>query len=100
MEQRTDDYPTMLRAYAAAHPHEMLRSITTAEAAKALGFDTKEALQKMRSRNKEKGLPVPPGFAFVPGLGHRYPSKLSVLLWAHDYYESRRRDPGSEGGAE
>jgi hypothetical protein len=98
METQTTDYPTMLRAYAAANADEMLRPITTAEAAEALGFDTAEALQKMRSRNKQQGLPVPPGFAFVPGLGWRYPSKLELLLWAREYYESRRRDPGAEGG--
>jgi len=101
MEQQTDDYETMLRAYAAANPGEMLRPITTAEAAgpEVLNLGTPEALQKMRSRNKKLGLPVPPGFAFVPGLGWRYRSKLELLLWAHEYYESRRRDPGAERSA-
>jgi len=99
MDMQTDDYATMLRARAAESPDEWFRPITTKEAAQAIGLPSAEALQKLRHRNKQKGLPVPPGFTHVPGLGDRYPSKLAVVLWACEYFESRRRDPGSEGGA-
>lgn len=99
MKHPTEDYIAMLRAYAAANADEMLRPITTAEAAEALGLATPEALQKMRSRNKLKGLPVPPGLCFVPGLGWRYRSKLDLLIWASEYHENCRRDPGMEGRA-
>ncbi|MEL6799867.1 MAG: hypothetical protein AAFO80_08305 [Pseudomonadota bacterium] len=84
-------------AHAKANPGTELVPVNTETVAiEAFGLPSAEALQKMRSRNAQLGLPVPPGLTQVPGLGWRYPSLMEARLWALEYYHQRATDVASE----